>query len=613
LFELEEFPRLVFKPPTIISSPQSRILKLQERSHMSLSSNSRLLRTLASVCLGIALVATLGDRVSAASQYSSPQTPKTSCPHPLDEYGRQTWKPTHGELNRILARHRGWLQQESRFRLPLEAPDAYLDNDIKAFGFDETDVKPAFPDWRREAKNHPDKANLCNANLNVAILRGAILIGADLRGADLVSADLDGAHLSASDLRGADLSHTDLRHTYLAFDYSDALEAMPMGLRLNTGRLAADLRNAKFEGVILSGANLFRADLRGARLIGSDLTNAIMIDVDLTDAKLQTRTYIPNYRDPKKVEVVRMDMRGADLHGARLIGADLIGVDLRDVKLIGADLSGAKLTCVDVGGQEKICTNLRGADLSGARVSNTHLDHVDLTGATYAPLSEPPNPYVAGIQGLATLRAAKGEQIGLTQLRKLFKDAGLEHSEREVTFSIQENVTRDLIGDEQWFRFPSLARLEGILRRIGFGWTTAYGLYPERALGWILLLGLISTPVYMLCMLRPTEKNRVVLVLSQEGIDTTALDSSSDQEPKKVVKATTIWNALGWASYFSLLSAVNIGFQQFTPGEWIRRLQGTEYSLQAFGWVRTVAGVQALVSVYLLAMWVLTQYGRPFG
>jgi hypothetical protein len=70
-------------------------------------------------------------------------------------------------------------------------------------------------------------------------------------------------------------------------------------------------------------------------------------------------------------------------------------------------------------------------------------------------------------------------------------------------------------------------------------------------------------------------------------------------------------NALPTAAYFSLISAVNIGFKDFTPGEWIR-LQTREYSLEAVGWVRIVAGAQALLSVYLLAMWVLTQFGQPF-
>jgi hypothetical protein len=60
------------------------------------------------------------------------------------------------------------------------------------------------------------------------------------------------------------------------------------------------------------------------------------------------------------------------------------------------------------------------------------------------------------------------------------------------------------------------------------------------------------------------------------------------------------------------LSAVNIGFEQFNPGDWIRRMQAREYTLEAVGWVRTIAGVQSVLSVYLLAMRALTQFGRPF-
>ena len=33
---------------------------------------------------------------------------------------------------------------------------------------------------------------------------------------------------------------------------------------------------------------------------------------------------------------------------------------------------------------------------------------------------------------------------------------------------------------------------------------------------------------------------------------------------------------------------------------------------RATGWVRVVSGVQSLISIYLLALWALTQFGRPF-
>jgi hypothetical protein len=94
-------------------------------------------------------------------------------------------------------------------------------------------------------------------------------------------------------------------------------------------------------------------------------------------------------------------------------------------------------------------------------------------------------------------------------------------------------------------------------------------------------------------------------------------DASAEPTLEKDAKVERVdtedpWGAFRKAVWFSLLSAVNIGFEQFNPGDWIRRLQPREYTLEAVGWVRVVSGAQALLSVYLLAMWALTQFGRPF-
>ncbi len=69
---------------------------------------------------------------------------------------------------------------------------------------------------------------------------------------------------------------------------------------------------------------------------------------------------------------------------------------------------------------------------------------------------------------------------------------------------------------------------------------------------------------------------------------------------------------LGHGLYFSVLSAFHIGWRDLNVGSWIARLQPREYTLRAKGWVRVVSGVQSLISVYLIAMWVLTYFGRPF-
>jgi hypothetical protein len=73
-----------------------------------------------------------------------------------------------------------------------------------------------------------------------------------------------------------------------------------------------------------------------------------------------------------------------------------------------------------------------------------------------------------------------------------------------------------------------------------------------------------------------------------------------------------LWRALGLGLFFSLLSAFQIGWRELNVGNWITRLMPREYTLRATGWIRVLSGVQSLLSVYLLALWALTYFGRPF-
>ncbi|MBV8356860.1 MAG: hypothetical protein JO189_02855 [Deltaproteobacteria bacterium] len=177
-----------------------------------------------------------------------------------------------------------------------------------------------------------------------------------------------------------------------------------------------------------------------------------------------------------------------------------------------------------------------------------------------------------------------------------------------MTCSIQRNITRDQLN-----QFPSPGWITGILRTVGLEWTTAYGLYPELALLWIQLLGAAATPAYMFAMLQPTAESGIIKVFTADRLDETAGDPIDEEKVKKQLVHAQRWReALRTAAYFFLISAVNIGFEEFSPGDWIRRLQRREYSLEAVGWVWVVVGVQALLRVYLLVMWVLTQFGQSF-
>jgi hypothetical protein len=72
------------------------------------------------------------------------------------------------------------------------------------------------------------------------------------------------------------------------------------------------------------------------------------------------------------------------------------------------------------------------------------------------------------------------------------------------------------------------------------------------------------------------------------------------------------WRLLRNALFFSLMSTVNIGFRDINFGRWLRMLTKREYDIKPVGWARTMSGIQSLLSVYLIALWVLTYFGHPF-
>jgi len=155
----------------------------------------RLLGTLAAVCFAIAVMASVTSRAIAATETPSAETSTTSCPHQLDKDGKR-WKPAESELHVILARHFGYWYLYLKFRPKHDLQkaddaslkDAYLDQ--------------AFPDWRKEARENPEKANLCNADLVSSNLSGARLERANLSGANLEGANLSGADLGEANLSG---------------------------------------------------------------------------------------------------------------------------------------------------------------------------------------------------------------------------------------------------------------------------------------------------------------------------------------------------------------------------------------------------------------------------
>jgi uncharacterized protein YjbI with pentapeptide repeats len=418
------------------------------------------------------------------------------------------------------------------------------------------DPETVLPKWAEES---PGRANLCNARLEDVKLNDANLAGAQLNNAKLIGIELNKADLRYAELNGALLSFAHLRE--------------------------ADLRSAK---------------LNKARLTGADLNNAVLKRAELKDADLGADSIISV---PAAV-LSNADMSGARLNKARLFQAELRGANLNSAHLSSANLAESNLDQAELSGADLEDANLESTSLAGAQ-----LDNVNLTNATYAPASAPPDAYLAGIKGLHTVHFPAGQETGLVQLRELLQKAGLRELERQATFAIEHGKTRHGLS-----RDDAGDVAEGILRTIAFDWTTAYGLYPARALKLLMALLLLLIPVYFWPIrLAPNRSSAgIYQVWPSERIEMdgskAAVSKSSDVN--QLQRGTIA--ALGYAAYFSLLSAFHIGWRDLNVGTWIARVQPREYALRAVGWVRVVSGIQSLLSVYLLAIWALTYFGRPF-
>jgi hypothetical protein len=160
---------------------------------------------------------------------------------------------------------------------------------------------------------------------------------------------------------------------------------------------------------------------------------------------------------------------------------------------------------------------------------------------------------------------------------------------------------------------------------VWFELPSGYGMVPSRALAG---LGLLITLFSVLYMVAVTTRGPAGIWMvwlpdrvhkAESEANPVRVTSTWLFSPLRMWKAGRMRRGLACGLsvlliglYFSVLSAFSLGWRELNVGTWIARLQSREYVLRATGWVRTVSGIQSLLSVYLLALWVLTYFGRPF-
>jgi hypothetical protein len=376
-------------------------------------------------------------------------------------------------------------------------------------------------------------------------------------------------------------------------------EILKLPLSQRPSLCKANLEQADLRRANLAGAHLVLANLAGARLFSVDLTGA-----DLTVANLS------------RADLVGANLTGADLTGANLIQANLQGANLTKANLGQANLEGADLYGVNLTEAYMVMADLTGANLTQANLANAHLASAILASVKFEPelLSL---DSVRGIEAARFLDWLRFEwsPTALIVLRERFAKAGLRDQERQVNFAKLRSQQVN-----EWRHGPFWRRVGAAFSYIAFDLTCAYGLAYGRPLhllgGMILLLALVYTIALRGrghgALWRVWQPDRIRKDQGQADPERLSWEPvpSPDGPPRGPV--FRVLRALGLGLLFSLLSAFQIGWRELNVGNWITRLMPREYTLRATGWVRVVSGTQSLLSVYLLALWALTYFGRPF-
>ncbi len=328
----------------------------------------------------------------------------------------------------------------------------------------------------------------------------------------------------------------------------------------------------------------------------------------------------------------RADLSDTDLSGVDLHGVTLNRANVARAVLGGANLTGAFLFQADLSGVDLSSANLRGArayeaDLSGARLLGTNLMDArvfdaDLTRAMFEPTASPLTESMARVEHLELMTYADNSGP-LTEMRTALKDRGFREAERKVTYALKRREAEILSGRcEREPILISRANACGfyLLNRVAFDLPSQYGMTPGRPLVISAALWLLFTLLYAVFMHLPGTSGLYVVVRrvwkGHEQVQGMRITPRTKHSRRRWLYALrwirSEWRVLRAAMMFSLMSAFNISFREIDFGRWIRLLMKREYDIKAVGWVRTASGVQSLVSVYLVALWLLTYFGRPF-
>ena len=343
---------------------------------------------------------------------------------------------------------------------------------------------------------------------------------------------------------------------------------------------------------ILKNARLFSCNIN-ASLAGRDMSNAIL-QVAAKKVNFSGATAI-------KTQFIDSTLDGAIFNGAHLSGAKFRGV----TSLRGATFQGSFL---DKAVFEDY-VDMSGADLSGADLESADLDP--------APDKTPDINHFAHAKNIETLRSPFS-QAALLQMRKDLGGISSPVVERKLTFAIQRSIQERQAGicwTGYEYNYSTRVRIamrlgacgQFLVRAVVLDATCAFGLSYWRPIIIIAYIWLSWSLIYALIISGRGATLLRIAVRNTDGKErTTSIRCLASIGRKRNLSPAEahIWR-LRIAAYFSLVNVFNITFHDIDIGGWIKMISKHNYRFISRGWIRSLSGIQSLLGLSLLAIWLI--------
>jgi hypothetical protein len=240
--------------------------------------------------------------------------------------------------------------------------------------------------------------------------------------------------------------------------------------------------------------------------------------------------------------------------------------------------------------------NLSNADMTGVRLTEASLSHADLSN-TILEFVPAAGPYIFSMslaKNLEKLKFLRNEG-SLIELRNALSVAGLLKQASDVGYAIRATRVDQALKGGKW--------LVPFGYRAVFGWGCKYGAAPWRPIR-IFLLGIPIFACFYGYFLSPEWKRGGIFVIST---------NEHHEKGKRIRNRLVCQNfrkKLLWGVWFSFMTAFGVGDSQRRIGGWISNLTPSESQLAAAGIPKFFVGIQSLLSMGLLTLWLLSLFSK---